>query len=135
MNMPRRFLGTSLFFSLGLAACGGVETTPPDQERSTVLDAPHPRRSERAAAEIVTEGDRTGGRDGGTRWVEASYTRDPDGNLLEFIRYPYGKRPLPSQGVAACSSRRFGPGQTAGAEDPPLPINNTPRTRYQALVR
>lgn len=44
MIMPRRVLATSLFLSLGLVSCGGVETTPPDQERSTVLDAPRPER-------------------------------------------------------------------------------------------
>ncbi|MEE2668955.1 MAG: CehA/McbA family metallohydrolase [Gemmatimonadota bacterium] len=44
MNMPFRVLRTSLLFSLGLAACVGVETTPPDQERSTVLEAPPPER-------------------------------------------------------------------------------------------
>ena len=43
-NMTRRLLRTSLLLSLSLAACGGVETTPPDQERSTVLDVPPPRR-------------------------------------------------------------------------------------------
>ena len=44
MNITRGLLGRYLLFSLGLAACGDVETTPPDQERSTVLDAPSPRR-------------------------------------------------------------------------------------------
>ena len=43
---------------------------------------------ERADAEIVTEGERTGGRDGGDAVGQSVYTRDPDGNLLEFIRYP-----------------------------------------------
>ncbi len=42
---------------------------------------------ERADAEIVAEGQRTGGRDGGDRAGQSVYTRDPDGNLLEFIRY------------------------------------------------
>jgi catechol 2,3-dioxygenase-like lactoylglutathione lyase family enzyme len=38
----------------------------------------------RADAEIVEEGERTGGRDAVGQSV---YTRDPDGNLLEFIQY------------------------------------------------
>ncbi len=41
----------------------------------------------RADAEIVAEGQRTGGRDGGIAVGQSVYTRDPDGNLLEFIRY------------------------------------------------
>ncbi len=41
----------------------------------------------RADAEIVAEGARSGGRDGGTATGQSVYTRDPDGNLLEFIRY------------------------------------------------
>ena len=41
----------------------------------------------RADAEIVAEGQRTGGRDGGNASGQSVYTRDPDGNLLEFIRY------------------------------------------------
>jgi catechol 2,3-dioxygenase-like lactoylglutathione lyase family enzyme len=41
----------------------------------------------RADAEIVVEGERTGGRDGGDAVGQSVYTRDPDGNLLEFIRY------------------------------------------------
>ena len=41
----------------------------------------------RAGAEVVAEGQRTGGRDGGRATGESVYTRDPDGNLLEFIRY------------------------------------------------
>jgi catechol 2,3-dioxygenase-like lactoylglutathione lyase family enzyme len=40
-----------------------------------------------AGAEIVAEGQRTGGRDGGDATGQSVYTRDPDGNLLEFIRY------------------------------------------------
>ena len=40
----------------------------------------------RAEAEIVAEGERHGGRDRGTRG-QSVYVRDPDGNLLEFIRY------------------------------------------------
>jgi catechol 2,3-dioxygenase-like lactoylglutathione lyase family enzyme len=42
----------------------------------------------RAGAEIEVEGERTGGRDGGDAVGQSTYTRDPDGNLLEFIRYP-----------------------------------------------
>ena len=41
----------------------------------------------RADAEIVVEGERAGGRDGGNAVGQSVYTRDPDGNLLEFIRY------------------------------------------------
>jgi len=44
-------------------------------------------RLELAGAEIVTEGERSGGRDGGDAIGQSVYTRDPDGNLLEFIRY------------------------------------------------
>ena len=44
MKQTRKILGAAVVFVLGLAACGGVETTPPDQERSTVLDAPPPGR-------------------------------------------------------------------------------------------
>jgi len=40
-----------------------------------------------AGAEIVAEGERPGGRDGGDAVGQSIYTRDPDGNLLEFIRY------------------------------------------------
>jgi len=41
----------------------------------------------RAGAEVVTEGRRQGGRDGGDAMGDSVYIRDPDGNLLEFIRY------------------------------------------------
>ena len=44
-------------------------------------------RLTRADAEIVAEGERTGGGDGGDAVGQSVYTRDPDGNLLEFIRY------------------------------------------------
>ncbi len=42
---------------------------------------------ERIGAEIEAEGERQGGRDGGRAVGQSIYTRDPDGNLLEFIRY------------------------------------------------
>ena len=42
---------------------------------------------ERVGAEIEAEGERVGGRDGGTATGYSVYIRDPDGNLLEFIRY------------------------------------------------
>ncbi len=38
-------------------------------------------------AEVVAEGRRQGGRDGGDAMGDSVYIRDPDGNLLEFIRY------------------------------------------------
>ena len=41
----------------------------------------------RADAEVVAEGEREGGRDGGNASGQSVYIRDPDGNLLEFIRY------------------------------------------------
>ena len=41
----------------------------------------------RAEAEIVAEGERRGGRDGGSATGQSVYVRDPDGNLLEFISY------------------------------------------------
>jgi len=42
----------------------------------------------RAGADIITGPvPRTGGRDGGTAEGTSHYTRDPDGNLLEFIVY------------------------------------------------
>lgn len=41
----------------------------------------------RAGAEIAAEGERRGGRDRGRAVGRSLYTRDPDGNLLEFIRY------------------------------------------------
>ena len=39
---------------------------------------------------VVEEGpvERQGGRGGGTAVGTSVYTRDPDGNLLEFITYP-----------------------------------------------
>lgn len=42
----------------------------------------------RVGAEVVAEGARQGGRNGGDAVGESVYIRDPDGNLLEFIRYP-----------------------------------------------
>lgn len=42
---------------------------------------------ERVGAEVVTEGRRQGGREGGDAVGDSVYVRDPDGNLLEFIRY------------------------------------------------
>jgi catechol 2,3-dioxygenase-like lactoylglutathione lyase family enzyme len=41
----------------------------------------------RADAKIVAEGERSGGRDGGAAVGQSIYIRDPDGNLLEFMRY------------------------------------------------
>lgn len=41
----------------------------------------------RVGAQIVAEGTRDGGRDGGDAVGQSLYVRDPDGNLLEFIRY------------------------------------------------
>jgi catechol 2,3-dioxygenase-like lactoylglutathione lyase family enzyme len=41
----------------------------------------------RAGGKVVAEGPRDGGRDGGIAVGQSVYTRDPDGNLLEFIRY------------------------------------------------
>jgi catechol 2,3-dioxygenase-like lactoylglutathione lyase family enzyme len=41
----------------------------------------------RAGAAIEVEGQRDGARDGGNAVGQSIYTRDPDGNLLEFIRY------------------------------------------------
>lgn len=41
---------------------------------------------DRAGAENIAEGERDGGRSGGTRG-QSVYVRDPDGNLLEFMRY------------------------------------------------
>ena len=48
------------------------------EELQVVLD--------RAAAEIIAEGERDGGRSGGMPG-QSVYVRDPDGNLLEFMRY------------------------------------------------
>jgi catechol 2,3-dioxygenase-like lactoylglutathione lyase family enzyme len=42
---------------------------------------------ERTGSPIETEGRRDGGRDGGDAVGESIYLRDPDANLLEFIRY------------------------------------------------
>jgi len=42
---------------------------------------------QRAGAAIETEGQRDGGRDGGNAVGQSIYIRDPDANLLEFIRY------------------------------------------------
>ncbi|MFW6206547.1 MAG: VOC family protein [Gemmatimonadota bacterium] len=50
-------------------------------------DAALRERLDRAGAEVVAEGEREGGRDGGRAVGRSVYTRDPDGNLLEFIRY------------------------------------------------
>lgn len=42
----------------------------------------------RVGAQIESEGERQGARDGGRAVGESVYVRDPDGNLLEFMRYP-----------------------------------------------
>jgi catechol 2,3-dioxygenase-like lactoylglutathione lyase family enzyme len=42
---------------------------------------------QRTGAAIETEGQRDGGRDGGNAVGQSIYIRDPDANLLEFIRY------------------------------------------------
>ncbi|MDF2696563.1 MAG: Glyoxalase/bleomycin resistance protein/dioxygenase [Labilithrix sp.] len=42
---------------------------------------------QRTGATIETEGRRDGGRDGGNAVGQSVYIRDPDDNLLEFIRY------------------------------------------------
>lgn len=42
---------------------------------------------QRTGATIETEGQRDGGRDGGNAVGQSIYLRDPDDNLLEFIRY------------------------------------------------
>jgi len=42
---------------------------------------------QQAGAQVVAEGQRDGGRDGGDAVGQSVYVRDPDGNLLEFIRY------------------------------------------------
>lgn len=42
----------------------------------------------RVGAAVETEGPRDGGRDGGDAVGQSIYLRDPDQNLLEFIRYP-----------------------------------------------
>ncbi len=42
---------------------------------------------DRAQAEIEAEGERDGGRGGGGARGQSIYVRDPDGNLLEFMRY------------------------------------------------
>jgi catechol 2,3-dioxygenase-like lactoylglutathione lyase family enzyme len=42
----------------------------------------------RAGAEVEAEGQRAGGRAGGDAMGQSVYVRDPDGNLLEFMRYP-----------------------------------------------
>jgi catechol 2,3-dioxygenase-like lactoylglutathione lyase family enzyme len=42
---------------------------------------------QRVGATIEVEGQRDGGRDGGNAVGQSIYMRDPDDNLLEFIRY------------------------------------------------
>lgn len=42
---------------------------------------------DRAGAEAIAEGERDGGRGGGGIRGQSVYIRDPDGNLLEFMRY------------------------------------------------
>ena len=86
INFHRPSLWQSGTFTLRAAAA-----QPPCGDFCWVWEGTQTSLSEtlaRADAEIVTEGERSGGRDGGNAVGQSVYTRDPDGNLLEFIRYP-----------------------------------------------
>ena len=86
INFHRPALWQSEQFTLRAPAA-----EPPCGDFCFVWDGTESALSEtlaRAGAEIVTGPvPRTGGRDGGTAEGTSIYTRDPDGNLLEFIVY------------------------------------------------
>ena len=85
INFHRPSLWQSGTFTLRAAAA-----TPPCGDFCWVWEGTRESLAEmlgRADAEIVAQGERSGGRDGGNAVGQSVYIRDPDGNLLEFIRY------------------------------------------------